>query len=136
MDVHSPAQRRYNMSRIRGKNTKPELLLRKWLSENSYRYKLHRKGLPGKPDIAFPGLRKVIFVHGCFWHRHRCKYFVWPKTNANFWKKKINDNAKRDIKNYCALIRIGWKYLVLWECKIRFSEFALWKKVNKFLIAN
>jgi len=119
MDVHSPEQRSYNMSRIKGKNTKPELLVRKWLWLQGYRYRLHRKDLPGNPDIVFPRQRRVVFVHGCFWHKHDCMYFKWPRTNREFWKKKINENVRRDKKNYQALIADGWSYFIVWECEIK-----------------
>ena len=122
MDVHPPEQRSYNMSRIKGKNTKPELLVRKWLWSRGYRYRLHRKDLPGKPDIVFPRQRKVVFVHGCFWHKHDCRYFKWPRTNREFWKKKINENVRRDQKNYQDLIKGGWTYFVVWECGLK-SDF-------------
>ncbi len=119
MDVHSPEQRSYNMSRIKGKDTKPELLVRKWLWSRGYRYRLHRKDLPGKPDIVFPRHRKAVFVHGCFWHKHDCRYFKWPRTNREFWKKKINENVRRDQKNYQDLIADGWNYFIVWECELK-----------------
>lgn len=119
MDRHTKKQRSYNMSRIKGKDTKPEILLRKWLWANGYRYRLHRKDLPGKPDIVFPGRRKVIFVHGCFWHRHDCRYFKWPKTNVDFWQEKISGNVSRDHRNIAELKKMGWQTLVIWECEIK-----------------
>ena len=119
MDVHSPEQRSYNMSRIKGKNTKPELLVRKWLWSRGYRYRLHRKDLPGKPDIVFPRQRKAVFVHGCFWHKHDCRYFKWPRANREFWRKKINGNAQRDQENYQALRANDWKYFIIWECELK-----------------
>lgn len=118
MDVHSPKTRSYNMSRIKGKNTKPERILRKWIWENGFRYRLHYKKLPGKPDIVFPGRRKVIFVHGCFWHKHDCRYFKWPATNTEFWKDKIEGNVERDLVNCKKLESLGWQYLIFWECMI------------------
>jgi len=133
MDVHSPEQRSYNMSRIKGKNTKPELLVRKWLWSHSYRYRLHRKDLPGKPDIVFPGRKKVIFVHGCFWHKHNCKYFKWPQTNTDFWKKKINKNVRRDQKNYQALTADGWDYFIIWECELKEKLSDVQIELKKFL---
>lgn len=119
MDVHSPEQRSYNMSRIKSKNTKPELLVRKWLWSQGYRYRLHQNNLPGKPDIVFTRHRKAVFVNGCFWHKHHCKFFKWPQTNTEFWKKKINENVRRDRKYYQALIGNGWKYHIVWECELR-----------------
>lgn len=118
MDVHSPKTRSFNMSRIKGKDTKPERILRKWIWENGFRYRLHYKKLPGKPDIVFPGRRKVIFVHGCFWHKHNCRYFKWPATNTEFWRGKIEGNVERDLNNCKKLESLGWQYLVLWECMI------------------
>lgn len=122
MDVHSKEKRIYNMSRIKSNNTKPELVVRRWLWNQGYRYRLHRKDLPGKPDIVFPGCRKVVFVNGCFWHKHECRYFKWPQTNVKFWEKKINENAERDRKNYLALIASGWDYYIIWECQLKRSH--------------
>lgn len=119
MDVHSIERRSFNMSKIGPKDTKPELIVRRWLWRHGYRYRLYYKGLPGKPDIVFRGRKKVIFVQGCFWHMHECRYFKWPTTNADFWKKKIEGNALRDSVNYEKLVASGWAYLVLWECVLR-----------------
>jgi len=119
MDVHSPKQRSFNMSQIKGKNTKPELLVQKWLWANGYRYRLHYKKLPGKPDIVFPSRKKLIFVHGCFWHRHKCRYFKWPKSNAEFWRRKIEGNIHRDQNNFKSLIASDWICLVIWECALK-----------------
>ena len=122
------------MSRIKGKNTKPEMIVRQWLWQNGYRYRLHRKDLPGKPDIVFAGRRKVIFVHGCFWHKHDCKYFKWPKSNAEFWRRKIEGNVRRDTDNYAALTATGWDYLVVWECEIKGKKLEpLWDMITAFL---
>lgn len=134
MDVHSPPQRSFNMSRIRDKNTRPEEVVKKLLWSHGYRYRLHRKDLSGKPDIVFPGRKKVLFIHGCFWHRHDCRYFKWPKTNADFWKQKIEDNVHRDNKNYDILTRSGWKYLIIWECETKAKNLdSLWNKMEAFL---
>ena len=108
VDVHSLEQRSFNMSRIKGKNTKPEMIIRQWLWRNGLRYRLHRNDLPGKPDIVFAGRKKVIFVNGCFWHKHNCKYFKWPKSNTEFWRQKIEGNIRRDADNCAALIAAGW----------------------------
>lgn len=136
MDVHSPTQRSYNMSRIKGKNTRPEEIIRQLLWGNGYRYQLHRKDLPGKPDIVFPGRRKALFIHGCFWHRHDCRYFKWPKTNAEFWKKKIEDNVTRDNRNYDLMAESGWRCLVIWECETKTKNFdELWNKIEAFLMS-
>ncbi len=125
MDVHTPEKRSYNMSRIRDRDTKPELKLRKILWKRGYRYRIHYKRLPGKPDIVFPGRKKAIFVHGCFWHRHSCKYFKWPSTNKEFWRKKINDNVSRDSRNCEELGKKGWQYLVVWECEIKNKNYDM-----------
>ena len=119
-DVHTPEQRSYNMSRIRGKNTKPEELVRKYLFSQGFRYRKNDARLPGKPDIVLPKYKTVIFVNGCFWHAHKgCRYFVWPKNNADFWKKKIKSNVVRDIKNHQSLQNLGWKVVVVWECELK-----------------
>ncbi len=133
MDVHSPEQRSYNMSRIKGKNTRPELLVRKWLWSQGYRYRLHRKDLPGKPDIVFPRQRKAVFVHGCFWHKHDCSYFKWPRTNREFWEKKINGNVIRDQVNYQALVADGWNYFIVWECELKEIFEDIMQRLKLFL---
>ena len=103
-DVHTPEQRSYNMSRIRGRDTKPELIVRSIVHQMGFRFRLHRKDLPGKPDLVLPGRGKIIFVHGCFWHMHRCRYGrVVPKTNAEFWQAKRQGNMDRDRRNRRAL---------------------------------
>lgn len=128
--------RSYNMSRIRSKNTKPEILVRKWLWSKGYRYKLHRKELPGKPDIVFSGRKKVIFINGCFWHRHDCRYFKLPDTNTKFWKQKIGSNVDRDNNNYASLADAGWRYLVIWECETKEKNLNnLRIRIEKFLIS-
>ena len=119
-DVHTKEVRSYNMSRIRGKNTKPEMLVRKYLFANGFRYRLHSKNLPGKPDIVLSKYKTVIFVHGCFWHGHKdCKYFVVPKTRTDWWLNKINGNKTNDAKKELALRQAGWKVLVIWECQLK-----------------
>ncbi len=134
MDVHSPQQRSFNMSRIKGKGTKPEKFIRKWLWSNGYRFRRHKKEVPGKPDIVFPGRLKIIFVHGCFWHRHDCKFFKWPATNAEFWKEKIESTVQRDKRNYRALSKAGWEYLIIWECETKGNDLSqLQKRIIKFL---
>lgn len=137
MDVHTTQQRSFNMSRIKGKDTKPEETLRKLLWKHGYRYRLHYKKLPGKPDIVFPSRKKVIFVNGCFWHKHKCKYFKWPQTNAEFWKEKITGNVNRDKKNYKTLTELGWCYLVIWECELKTKDFEpVLNKLQIFLDNN
>ena len=123
-DVHTPEQRSYNMSRIRGKNTKPEELVRKYLFAQGLRYRKNDARFPGKPDIVLPKYKTVIFVNGCFWHAHNgCKYFVWPKSNVDFWKKKINGNIQRDLRNNQLLSEQGWNVIVIWECQLKKSTF-------------
>ena len=119
-DVHSPQTRSYNMSRIHGKDTKPEELVRKYLFSKGFRYRKNVATLPGKPDIVLPKYRTCIFVNGCFWHGHEgCKYFVWPKNNAKFWKQKITANIERDKKTYERLSENGWKTIIVWECELK-----------------
>ena len=119
-DVHTPKQRSYNMSRIRGKDTKPEELVRKYLFSQGFRYRKNDARLPGKPDIVLPKYKTVIFVNGCFWHKHEgCKYFVWPKNNAEFWKEKIEKNCERDNRDYSLLQQAGWHVIVIWECELK-----------------
>lgn len=119
-DVHSKEIRSYNMSRIKGKNTKPEMLVRRFLHANGFRYRLHVKDLPGKPDIVLPKYKSVIFVHGCFWHGHEgCKYYVVPKTKTDWWLNKINGNIANDKKAFNALSELGWKIIELWECQLK-----------------
>lgn len=133
-DVHSPQKRSYNMSRIKGKNTKPEMVVRKWLWNNGYRYRLHCKDLSGHPDIVFPGRKKVVFVNGCFWHKHDCKYFKWPKSNVEFWQAKIEANVQRDFDNYAKLSAEGWDHLTIWECELKMKDKSpLWNRLKAFL---
>lgn len=123
MDVLTPEQRHKNMSAIRSKNTKPEVYLRKLLFANGYRYRLHSKSIPGKPDLWLAKYNTAIFVHGCFWHRHRdCRYATTPKNNAEFWKKKFDRNVDRDREVQRALLDKGIKVLVIWECTIKKME--------------
>lgn len=127
------AKRSYNMSRIRGRDTKPELAVRSLIHGLGYRYRLHDASLPGKPDLVFPGRRKVIFVHGCFWHRHRkCANAVMPATNTEFWSKKLLGNVERDRRNGARLRSLGWKVLVIWECEVRDQQRLSWR-VRRFL---
>lgn len=107
------------MSQIRGRHTKPELILRRGLHARGMRFRLHRKELPGRPDIVFPKYRAVLLVHGCFWHGHGCQMFKWPDTNAKFWQDKIHKNQERDLKNIQVLQEKGWRVLTVWECAIR-----------------
>ena len=119
-------QRARNMSAIKSKNTKPEIAVRKLLHSMGYRFRLHRKDLPGSPDIVLPKYKKVIFVHGCFWHRHEnCKYASTPKTRQEFWEAKFLENIKRDKLNQANLSSKGWKIIIVWECEIKDKDFDL-----------
>jgi len=132
-DVLNREQRRYCMSRIRGKDTRPEIIVRGMVHCMGYRFRLHKRELPGSPDVVLPRHRKVIFVHGCFWHMHRCKYGrVRPATNKEFWEKKRQGNVDRDRRNVKALRRMGWKVLVVWECWTRDIP-KLERRVRDFL---
>jgi len=118
-DIFSKEQRSTIMSRIRGKDTGPELLVRRALFAKGFRYRIHVKELPGKPDIVLPKYRSVVIVDGCFWHGHRkCKVFKMPKTRVSFWRKKIEGNRARDLKNRRKLHRLGWKAIHVWECEL------------------
>lgn len=122
-DIKSKEDRSYNMSQIHSKDTKPETLVRKYLFARGFRYRKNDRRLPGTPDIVLPKYKTVIFVNGCFWHGHQgCKYFVWPKNNADFWKIKIETNIQRDEAKQSKLREMGWKVIVIWECQLR-SEF-------------
>ncbi|PKQ65918.1 very short patch repair endonuclease [Labilibaculum filiforme] len=119
-DTHSKEIRSYNMSQIKGKNTKPELLVRKFLFANGFRYRLHAKNLPGKPDIVLPKYKTVIFVNGCFWHGHQnCSYFVPPKTRTQWWMQKISNTQKRDQQAQTKLHTLGWHTITIWECELK-----------------
>ena len=119
-DVHSPETRSYNMSRIKGKNTKPEETVRKYLFAQGFRYRKNDKKLPGKPDIVLPKYHTCIFVNGCFWHRHPgCKYATVPQTRKEFWEKKFQENVLRDQRVYKGLKKLGWNIVVVWECELK-----------------
>jgi DNA mismatch endonuclease (patch repair protein) len=119
MDVLTADQRHNNMSRIRGRNTRPELVLRKGLHARGLRFRLHVKDLPGKPDLVFPRFHVVMFVHGCFWHGHDCPLFKVPGTRTGFWLTKIGTNRTRDERNCHSLAAAGWRILTVWECSLR-----------------
>ena len=134
-DTLSPEERSERMSRIRGKGTKPELLVRRLVHKMGYRYRLHRKELPGKPDMVLPGRQKVIFVHGCFWHRHPdpdCRLARLPKSRLDFWRTKLEHNRERDLENQAKLRELGWDYLVIWECQLRQLD-KLAARIGQFL---
>ncbi len=135
-DVHDPETRSYNMSRIKGADTKPEEIVRKYLFSKGFRYRKNDKRYPGKPDIVLPKYKTAIFVNGCFWHKHEsCKYFKWPKTNQEFWINKINSNVERDKRNYAELRNRGWRVLIIWECELKKSiqEITMRKLVDSIL---
>lgn len=134
VDVMSSDKRSALMSRIRGKNTGPELLIRKYLWHAGFRYRLHNKRLPGKPDLVLPRWNAAVFVHGCFWHRHTgCPYFRLPKTRAVFWDEKLSDNQARDFAAIAALVGDGWRVAVVWECALRASADATGRKLASWL---
>jgi len=135
MDVHSREQRSRNMSAIRGKDTKPEMIVRCIVHRLGYRYRLHRRDLPGTPDLVFPRLHKIINVHGCFWHMHKCRYgLVTPKTNRNFWEAKRTGNARRDRTTLRRLRANGWDVLAVWECETK-NNAGLEGRLRSFLDA-
>ncbi len=123
------------MSRVRGRDTKPEMVVRRLIHGFGYRYRLHGKNIPGRPDLVFASARKVIFVHGCFWHRHgdsACKRARLPKSRLDFWLPKLTSNADRDIRNQAKLEELGWRWLVIWECEIN-NRAHLEAKIRMFL---
>lgn len=134
-DTLSPAERSERMARVKGKNTKPEFAVRKLVYGLGFRYRLHARDLPGSPDLVFRRLRKVIFVHGCFWHRHSaigCKLARLPKTRAAFWRDKLEGNRKRDAANVRKLRKDGWKVLQIWECQLTNAN-KLQRRIDFFL---
>lgn len=137
MDNLAPAQRRATMTAIRSRDTKPELVVRRITHRLGYRFRLHRSDLPGQPDLTFPGRRKIIFVHGCFWHRHRCKAGrSMPKCRTEFWKQKFDNNVARDKINLRRLRRQGWKVLVVWECQTKLADSPrLEQRLSDFLVS-
>lgn len=129
VDKVSTEQRSKNMSRIRGRNTRLELVIRKGLHGRGFRYRLHAPTLPGKPDMMFPKSKTVIFINGCFWHGHDCALFREPKTNVEFWRQKISKNRENDRKNIKSLQASGWRVLTIWECSIRNNK----KNIDKII---
>jgi DNA mismatch endonuclease (patch repair protein) len=129
-DVFTPAERSRVMARVRQKNTGPELKLRKLLTRMGFRYRLHRRDLPGSPDVVFPGRRTVVFVHGCFWHGHDCPRGARrPKQNAEYWTAKTTRNLARDAEVEAGLVALGWRPVVVWECELR-DEAALERRLS------
>lgn len=135
MDTLTREARAERMSRVRGKDTKPELIVRRLVHAMKYRFRLHRRDLPGSPDLGFPSRRRVIFVHGCYWHRHpdpECKLARLPKSRLDFWLPKLEGNRQRDLRNIDALDRLGWGVLVIWECELK-NVASLEIKIRTFL---
>ena len=118
-DITSAEKRSEMMAGIKGKNTKGELIVRKSLHKLGFRYQLHRRDLPGRPDLVFPKFQAIIFINGCFWHAHNCHLFKRPSSRPEFWQKKISSNRVRDEINFAKLIELGWKVLVIWECALK-----------------
>lgn len=131
-DIFSFQKRSDIMSKIGGKNTKPEILVRKFLFSKGFRYRINVKTLPGKPDIVLPKYKTIIFVNGCFWHGHNCKKGKLPSSNTDFWKEKISNNKSRDAKNSDLLVKLGWKVIIIWQCEISKIDNRL-KILNKLL---
>jgi DNA mismatch endonuclease, patch repair protein len=133
VDTLTPLERSQRMSRVRSKDTKPEWRVRRLLWGLGFRYRLHGRNLPGRPDIVFPRRKKVVFIHGCFWHRHpKCGRL--PKSRLEFWEPKLRENRSRDLRNQRALKKLGWKYLVVWECQLKNTS-SLGLKITEFLKA-
>lgn len=132
LDRLTPERRSWLMSRIRAKDTKPELAVRSMLHRMGFRFRLHRRDLPGSPDIVLPGRGTVVFVHGCFWHGHSCKRTKMPNSREEFWEQKIEGNKKRDRRMRSQLRSLGWKVVVVWECELRRPD-ALALKLRKAL---
>lgn len=134
VDHLSEEKRSWNMSRIKSGNTKPERIVRSLLHRKGLRFRLHKKELPGKPDIVLPKHRTAIFIHGCFWHRHKgCKDATMPKSNISFWVKKLSGNAERDKRKYRELKKAGWQVIVIWECEVEKSPDTSVEKILRFL---
>ncbi|WP_082124795.1 very short patch repair endonuclease [Lysobacter capsici] len=135
MDTLSARDRSRRMALVRAKDSKPELVVRRLVHRLGYRYRLHRRDLPGTPDLVFPAREKVIFVHGCFWHRHAgCGLARLPKSRLDFWLPKLEGNARRDARNVRALRKLGWRVMIIWECQVRDLE-RLESRVRRFLDA-
>jgi DNA mismatch endonuclease (patch repair protein) len=133
LDPLSPQERSERMSRVRSRDTTPELIVRRVTWHLGFRYRLHSRKLPGQPDLVFAGRRKVIFVHGCFWHQHKdCRQYKMPQSRLEFWLPKLEGNVKRDLANQKALRTSGWDYLVVWECQLN-DEQKLSRRILRFL---
>lgn len=140
VDVVDKATRSSMMSNIRGKNTAPEILVRRAMHRKGFRYKLHDKTLPGKPDLIFPKYKAVININGCFWHKHNCHLFKWPSTRKEFWKEKILSTVERDKRNTKKLQLLGWRVLTVWECSLkgkhRLDEDMLLAEIVEWLLSD
>lgn len=123
-DNHTPEIRKYNMSHIRSSNTKPEEIVRKYLFANGFRYRKNVRELPGCPDIVLSKYKTVVFINGCFWHKHDCSRFVWPSTNTEYWVPKILKNVQRDKENKDKLMSAGWNVIIVWECQLKKQHLA------------
>lgn len=133
-DILTREKRSWNMSRIKGKNTKPELALRSLLHKSGLRFRLHEKKLPGRPDIVLPRYKTAIFVNGCFWHRHQgCKYAYMPKTRIEFWKEKFERTVQRDLEKNRELAAEGWHVFTAWECELKHAPWQVVERIIKFL---
>jgi DNA mismatch endonuclease (patch repair protein) len=132
-DHISPQKRSWNMAQIKGKGTKPEELVRKYLFSQGFRYRKNVRNLPGCPDIVLPKYRTVVFVNGCFWHKHDCPRFVWPSSNQEYWRPKITANVERDERNHSMLLESGWNVIVVWECELKkaVAEVRLTRLINE-----
>lgn len=134
MDRISKEHRSWNMSRIKDRDTKPEIRVRKVLHQMGYRFRLHRKDLPGRPDIVMPRFKTVIFVHGCYWHRHPdCRFAYHPKSRVTFWEKKFNNNVARDRSHLAELMKLSWKAAVIWECETQ-NRTTLINRIREILM--
>ena len=129
-DIYSKNKRSRIMSKISGKETKYEILVRKFLFRKGFRYRKNDKRLPGRPDIVLPKYKTIIFIHGCFWHGHHCKAGKLPETNKEFWENKINSNIERDKKNQHKLEKLGWKIIIIWQCKLK-NKIMITKKLKE-----
>jgi DNA mismatch endonuclease (patch repair protein) len=130
VDHVAPDRRSYIMSRVRTKDTKPELLLRRLLHRLGYRFRLHRRDLPGCPDVVFPSRRKVVFVHGCYWHGHHCRWGKLPKSRLDYWGPKIEANRERDARHIRDLREVGWAALTVWQCELRRPDSAVQRVID------
>lgn len=136
-DIYSKEKRSELMSKVKSRDTKPELLVRSWLHRKGFRFRLHRDDLPGRPDLVLPKYKTAIFVHGCFWHQHPgCKKATIPKNNRAFWRKKLTRNIERDKENIQELENQGWKVIIIWECAIKNDLDSLMKAVQAELLEN